>query len=412
MIQKAHKYRCYPNPKQQTRMNQTFGCVRKYWNILVDCFNNFIDPKTEKEYRQEFLYMKDVSAAALQQKRRDCDETKRQFYDKKRKVQIGKMQFKKKGKTKDSYRLPNQKFKIDQENSRIYLEKIGWVPVAMDRPIPENAKLFSVTVSRHPSNQYYVSIQFEIESNPLPLTGNHIGLDFGLKDLFAASNGLVAKNPTFFRKNQARLRKEQKALSRKVFGSNRYHKQKRKVARVHKQIADSRSYYLHNLTTRLVREYDLICVENLNVAGMKRKFGKSASDASISEAIRQLEYKSLWYGKTLVKIDQWFPSTQLCSGCGTKCGPKGLEGLSVREWECNGCGAIHQRDHNAARNILMEGYRVLTNEQYPNNMGSNGPESVEYTDYKHGGSVGLKDWKAMLPSQMQDSMKCLLNGVS
>ena len=259
------------------------------------------------------------------------------------------MKFKKRGKSRDSYRLPNQKFKIDYENSTIRLEKIGDVRVIYDRPIPESAKLLSCTISKNAAGAFFASVAFETERNIIPISGKHIGIDFGLENLFSMSNGAKATNLRIFRKNQAKLRRAQKHLSRKIFKSNRYFKQKKKVGRLHVKITNTRSYIIHNYTTDLVRNYDLICVEDLNLEAMKRKFGKSTSDASIGEAIRQLQYKSDWYGKVFVKINRYFPSTQLCNSCGSKSGPKGLEGLNVRAWKCSDCGIFHNRDINAAK---------------------------------------------------------------
>ena len=376
---------------------QTMGCVRKFWNLCVDAFNNNTSIKTEKEYREEFPYMKDVSAAALQQKRRDYVQTKTQYFSKNRKTKLGRMKFKKRGKSRDSYRLPNQKFKINYENSTIRLEKVGDVRVVYDRPIPETAKLLSCTISKDAAGAFFVSVSFETERNIIPLSGKHIGIDFGFDNLFSMSDGAEVTNPRIFRKNQANLRSGQKHLSRKIFKSNRYEKQKRKVGRLHVKIANTRSYHIHNYTTKLVRNYDLICVEDLNLEAMKRKFGKSASDASIGEAIKQLQYKSDWYGKVFVKIDRYFPSTQLCSSCGSKSGPKGLDGLNVRAWKCSGCGIFHNRDINAAKNILKEGYRILTGSENPANINksaesasneaSSPNKSAELVDYRHGESV-------------------------
>lgn len=385
-ILKAYKCRIYPDQKQTECLNQTFGCVRVIWNQLVQNFNaygteEFKEKFSEKEIKSnpDLFFLKDVSAASLQQKRMDFNETKSQFFNPKRKVKLGRMKFKKK-QGKQSYRLPNQKFKLDQDASLIQLEKIGKVKIVLDRKI--NGDLRSVTVSKTPTNKYYVSILVKTNANLLPTQGRMVGIDVGLKDLFITSDGDVVNNPRWFRENQSKLAKAQRHLSRKKKGSNRYEKQRLKVAKCHEGIANQRSYFIHNMTASLVRNYDVIVTEDLNIAGMKKSnLGKSISDASWSEFIRQLEYKSSWYGRTFIKIDRFYPSSQICSSCGHKDGKKELH---VREWKCYNCGAEHDRDLNAAINILVKGYSDLTSL-------SINDSSAELVDYRRGEDVSLFD---------------------
>lgn len=385
---KAYKFRIYPNVEQQSKLNQTFGCARVVWNRLVANFNAYGTPEyqdrfSEKEIKAdpELFFLKDVSAASLQQKRMDFDETKSQFFNKQRKVKLGRMKFKKKT-GKQSYRLPNQKFKLDQEGKTIRLEKIGFVPVVLDRVVPLDADYRSVTVSKTPTGKYFVSILVKINVNCLPLTGKSVGIDLGLKDLFILSNGDVVSNPRWFRKNQTKLAKAQRHLSRKKKGSSRYNKQRVKVAKVHETIVNQRNYFIHNMTTSLVKKFDIIATEDLNVAALKKtNLGKSVSDAGWSEFVRQLDYKCLWYGKTFVKIDRFYPSSQICSCCGHKDGKKALD---IREWVCSNCGTNHDRDLNAAVNILVKGYSDLTGLAVKDS-------SVELVDYKRGGDVSLFD---------------------
>lgn len=397
-ILKAYKFRIYPNQEQQTKLNQTFGCVRVLWNQLVSNFNSYgseqyKDRYSEKEIKQnpDLFFLKDVSAASLQQKRMDFVETKNQFFNKTRKVKLGRMKFKKKS-NKQSYRLPNQKFKLDQANSLIQLEKIGKVKVVLDRQLPSDVDYRSVTISKTPTNKYYVSILVKTNTNLLPSTGRMVGIDVGLKDLFIMSNGVAVNNPRWFRKNQSKLAKAQKHLSRKKKGSNRYQKQRLKVAKIHEKIANQRSYFVHNMSRSLVKNFDVIVTEDLNIAGLKKSnLGKSISDASWSEFIRQLEYKSSWYGRSFVKIDRFYPSSQLCSSCGHKDEKKSLD---IREWTCSNCGVEHDRDLNAANNILVKGYSDLT--------GLNIEESsAELVDHRRREDIRLFDARHHLAASMK-----------
>lgn len=387
-ILKAYKFRIYPNRIQQTKLSQTFGCVRFVWNALTANFNAYgtedhIEKLSEKQIKESNDFLKDVSAAAIQQKRIDFDETKNQFFNKNRRTKLGRMKFKKKNVSRESYRLPNQKFKLDQENGTIRIEKIGYVSVVLDRTISSDANYRSITISKTPSGKYFVSILVKIDVDLLPSTGQSVGIDLGLKDLFIFSNGDVVNNPRWFRKSQSKLAKAQRNFSRKTKGSNRYEKQRIAVAKVHEKISNQRKHYIHCVSSVLVKNFDVIFSENLNVAGMKKvlNFGKSISDAGWSEFVRQLEYKSRWYGKTFFKIDRFYASSQLCSCCGHKDGKKDLD---VREWTCSSCGTHHDRDLNAATNILLKGYSDLTGL-------SINDSSAELVDYKRGEYVRLSD---------------------
>jgi putative transposase len=378
---KAYKFRIYPDKEQEVLLAKTFGCCRFVWNKLVENFNSnskeFINEKTLKD-TPEFEFLKEVSASTLQQKRNDFIEFKKQFFNKKRKAKLGRPSFKKKS-NRQSFRLPNQKFKLDQENSVVRLEKIGWVKVVIDREIPEDADFRIITVSKTPTGKYFVSILVKQELNPIPSTGKVVGIDLGIKDLFILSNGQAINNPKWFRKNQAKLKRAQKHLSRKTKGSNRYIKQRIKVARIHEYITNSRTYFLHNISTALVRTFDVISVEDLNVSGMLKnhKLSKSISDASWSTFVTMLEYKCDWYGKVLVKINRFFPSSKTCSSCGHK---EDKMPLKIREWTCPSCGSKHDRDLNASINILKEGWRSLTDKEL---------SSAEYVDYWRGAELRL-----------------------
>jgi putative transposase len=394
---KAYKYRIYPTKEQEVLLSKTFGCVRFVWNKLVENFNNndgsTLTEKTLKD-QEEFKFLKEVSASTLQQKRMDFVEFKKQYFNKSRKVKLGKPQFKKKS-NRQSFRLPNQKFKLDQEKSLVRLEKVGFLNIVLDRIIPEDAKFRSITVSKTPTGKYYASILVQQELNPMPSTGKVVGIDLGLKELMTLSNGQVINNPRWFRDNQSELRKHQKHLRRKTKDSNRYHRQRIKVAKVHEDITNSRNYFLHNISTELVKTFDLIVVEDLNVSGMLKnhKLAKSISDVSWSSFVSMLEYKCNWYGKVLVKIDRFFPSSKTCSSCGHK---EEKMPLSVREWTCPNCGSKHDRDLNASINILKEGWKQLTDQELT---------SAEYVDYGRGVELRLNGVQHHLAS----ALKCLEN---
>lgn len=373
MINKAYKVRLYLTKEQEVLVNKTFGCVRLVWNTLLaknikgyeDSGKSWKQDYNTTLIKKDFEFMSEVSAASLQQKGRDLKETYSQWFKsvtgKRKGKTLGYPKFKKKG-LKDTYRLPNQKFKIFQERGIIQLEKVGNVSCRFPVYIPEECKLISVTISKTNCGKYYASVVTQQEISPLPRTDKKIGLDIGIKDLMTLSNGAVIKNPRFLRENQSKIKKIQKHLSRKTRGSVRYKKCKTKLAKAHDKVASQREWYLHNITKALVKDYDFISVETLSSEGMKGKItniNRSIYDTSIYELTRQLEYKSLWYGKTFTKVDKWFPSSQLCSSCGRQ--NKEIKNLDIREWVCE-CGVKHQRDHNAAINILKQGFKDMSGE--------------------------------------------------
>lgn len=363
-MNKAFKYRIYPNVKQAIKLVQTFGCVRVIWNANVDSFNSYdketnSNPKIieKKDLIASKPWLNDVSAAAIQQKIRDFNEAKKQFFNKNRKTEIGRPSFKKKS-GNQSYRLPNQKFSLMDD--KIRLEKIGLVKIVIDRPIPKNTRLISCTVSKNCSGQYFVSILVDLNIDKKIKTNKNVGVDLGLKYFATLSDGKIIENPRYFRENQSVIAKIQKYMSRKEKGSNRYRKNKLRIARFHNKIANRRNFFLHNVTTFLVSNYDIICIEDLNTSGMlfNHKLAKSISDASFYTFRSMLEYKCKWYGKELVVIDRFYPSSKTCSKCGWK---KTDLKLSDRVFECKNCGNKIDRDLNAAINIKRVGVNILYN---------------------------------------------------
>ena len=364
MKSKSYRYRIYPSKEQEVLLSKTFGCVRVVWNRGVAVFNSWdkeTNPspiyQTSTEMRHELEWMREVSAAAVQQKEIDFKVFKRNFFSKTRKTKIKGCKFKSKY-DKQSFRLPNQKFEL--EESTIRLEKIGSIPVVIDRRPPVGCKYMSVTVTRDKTHKYFVSVLVEEDIQPkFEPTGKTVGIDLGLKHFITLSNGEKIKNPRWFRESQARLRKAQKNMSRKKQGSSRYKKCKLKVARIHSKVASQRRHFHHQVSLDLVRGFDFIGVENLNVAGMKKnsKLAKSISDASWSQFVSFVKYKADWNCKIVQEIGTFYPSSKLCRDCGAI--NHELK-LNDREWVCVSCGVLHDRDVNASGNIEDEALRIFS----------------------------------------------------
>ena len=363
-MNKALKYRIYPNRSQKELLSKTFGCVRVIWNANVESFNSYDkdnNPNPKIINKADLIvdkpWLSEVSATALQQKVRDFREATKQFFSKTRKKKINKPCFKKKS-GNQSYRLSNQKFYI--KGDRIRLEKIGLVKMVIDRKMPENSKILSCTISMNCCGQYFVSVLVDAETEHRKKTGKSVGVDLGLKKFATLSDGTVIDNIRFFRDKQSEIAKIQRHLSRKTKGSNRYRKNKTKIARLHNKVANRRNNFLHNITTYLVNNYDVICIEDLNVSGMlsNHKLAKAISDTSFYQFRSMLEYKCKWYGKELSIIDRFYPSSKTCSNCGWK---KDDLTLSDRIFECKNCGIEIDRDLNAAINIERVGVDILYN---------------------------------------------------
>jgi putative transposase len=359
-ILKAYKYRVYPDKVQAEFLDRNFGAVRFLWNQFVSSFNSYnvgpVLPENEKILKDRHPWMHDVISYALQQKRMDWFEFKKQFFNKKRKVKLGRPSYKKRGVSNDSFRLPGAcigfNAGVNFAKGTIKLPKMTPLKVIYDRRF--SGQLRSVTLSKNKCNQYFVSILVEETIEVKPGTGRSIGIDLGLKHLCILSNGMKIDNPRWFRETQAKLKRAQQHLSRKTKGSNRRERQRLKVAKLHLKVANQRRDFQHNFSSWLVNNYDTIITEDLNVKGMvkNRKLAKSISDASWSTLVGMIAYKSNWYGRSFHKIDRWYPSSKTCSSCGHK---ENNMGLHVRDWKCPSCGVEHDRDLNAALNILHKG---------------------------------------------------------
>ena len=394
-MHKAYKLRLYPNKTQEVLLNKTFGSVRLVWNTLL-AKNLKGYEEQGKSWKQDFNttvlktdfdFLKEVSAASLQQKSRDLSETYKQWFNsvsgKRKGKPLGYPRFKKKG-LKDSYRLPNQKFKLFQADNKIQLEKIGKVTCRYPSDMSAFNKddLVSVTITKSKSNKYYASVIVDASVTPMPKTNKMIGIDLGIKDLMTLSNNIVIKRSNYLKENQFKIKKMQQHLSRKKKDSKRYQKQRIKIAKIQDKIANKRQHYIHNITKALVKDFDVICVESLDVKSMQgsvKNINRTLAEVSLFEVVRQLEYKCLFYDKTFVKVDKYFPSSQLCSCCGER--NKEIKNLKIRDWICK-CGAKHHRDVNAAINILKEGFKNISGESLDYKRGDfiNGFDYVKNID--------------------------------
>ena len=365
-MNKSFKVRIYPNVEQKFLLEKTFGANRFIYNYFLNLkfklykfykinlsYNN--SSKALTELKKQKTWLKQVDYISLQQTLRDLDSAYQNFFNKKSKYP----NFKKK-QDKNSYRT-NSNIKIN--NRYITIPKVGMLRYRDNYRLEECniSKIYNITISKTPSGNYYASISAKVNITAFEKTNRNCGIDLGLKDFLIFDTGRKINNPRILKSLEKKYRKLAKAVSRKQLKSNNRNKARIKLAKFHEKIVNIRKDFLHKLSTNILKEYDIICIEDLCFKGfMKTDKAKSYRDVAQSEFIRMLIYKAEWYGKTISKIDRFYPSTQLCSECGFK--NPALKDTSIREYNCPECGTHHDRDINAAINILREGLRILEEE--------------------------------------------------
>jgi putative transposase len=356
---RAYKFRFYPTSEQRIILAQTFGCVRFVYNWGLSTRKTAYKERGEKlsyndlsamlpSLKKQHPWLAEVSSVPVQQSLRHLDRAFKNFFE-------------------GRARYPTFKKKQHDQSATFAANAFRWdgvaltpakmdepLPIVWHRPLPKGSKPISVTISKDGANRYFVSILVEEGIKPLPVINTSVGIDLGIKSVVALSTGESVGNPRYFAKDEKKLAKAQRQHARKKQGSKNRGKARLKVAKIHARIADRRRDYQHKLSSRIVHENQVVCVESLAIKNMVKnpKLAKAISDVGWGEFVRQLEYKARWYGRTLVKIDQWYPSSKTCHACKHILDSLPLD---IREWVCPACGMVHDRDTNAALNILAEG---------------------------------------------------------
>ncbi len=361
-MKSRYKYRIYPNYIQIAKLNQLFGCCRYVWNSTLEhCTQLYANGIKKPSYtdltkqfitqaKRELVWLKEVASTPLQQSLKDLDQAYKNFFDscagKGKRIKVKPPKFKSR-KSRQAARFVGENYKIGQD--KIYLPKVGKIKIVWSRKLP--TKPTSLTIIKDSANRYFASFVVDINLEPLPKTNNSIGIDLGISTFATLSNGNKINAPKPLKNNLKKLAKFQRKFARTEKGSKRRERQRLRVAKLHAKIKDIRTDFLHKLSTDLIKKYDTIVLEDLNVSGMvkNRKLAKAISDLGWRQFRTLTEAKCEKYDREFRVIDRWEPTSQKCSSCGFKGGKKEL---NVREWTCLNCGAFHDRDVNAAVNIL------------------------------------------------------------